>query len=291
MACGRMTILQHGRHKGLTIKGPEYETIYAFGGLCMVKEIEEIAYLNQICNHLGMDTMTAGNLCGFIIEASKMGKTRHKLDYGDVDGMASLLHMIAEKEGIGDILSRGIKFAAKEFNMEDRAVHVKGLEPAGYDPRTLKGMGLGYSVADRGACHLRSTFYKPELAGMIPPDQVEEKAKLFIDFEDRLTLFDTLILCRFFRDLYPWEALQTIIEVTTGFSKDRKGLKNTAAAVTDIVRKFNLREGMTSEDDQLPKWFYTKPLKDGKQITPEELALMKADYYALRNWDKDGVPK
>jgi aldehyde:ferredoxin oxidoreductase len=55
--------------------------------------------------------------------------------------------------------------------MADQAIHVKGLEPAGYDPRVLKGMGLAYGTSDRGACHLRATFYKPELAGMVDPEK------------------------------------------------------------------------------------------------------------------------
>jgi aldehyde:ferredoxin oxidoreductase len=88
---------------------------------------------------------------------------------------------------------------------------VKGMEPAGYDPRVLKGMGLTFATAPRGACHLRTTFYKPELAGMIPPDQIEDKAEMLIDFEDRLNIFDTLILCRFYRDLYSWEELEKTI--------------------------------------------------------------------------------
>ncbi|MBW2082262.1 MAG: aldehyde ferredoxin oxidoreductase family protein, partial [Deltaproteobacteria bacterium] len=167
MSCGRMTTVLHGRHAGLKLEGPEYETIYAFGGLCLIDSIEEIAYLNDICDRQGMDTITAGNLCAFTIEAARRGKIDYVIDYGDVDAIATLLKKIARREDIGDILARGIKFAAKEWDLEDIAVHVKGLEPAGYDPRALKGMGLAYATSDRGACHLRATFYKPELSGMI----------------------------------------------------------------------------------------------------------------------------
>lgn len=289
MACGRMTTVLEGRHKDLQVEGPEYETIYAFGGLCMVDSIEEIAYLNHLCDGLGMDTMTAGNLCGLTIEAVKDGKVKYEIDYGNVDGIAELLRLIARREGIGEILSQGIIPAAKEWNMEDRAVHVKGLEPAGYDPRVLKGMGLAYAVSDRGACHLRSTFYKPELSGMIPPDQVEDKAALFIDFEDRLTLFDTLILCRFYRDMYLWDELATIIGTVTGSSEDRDSLTARAATVSNLVRHFNIREGLTMEDDSLPQWFYQHALEKG-QITEEDLNTMRADYYRLRNWDERGIP-
>ena len=106
--------------------------------------------------------------------------------------VADLLKKIVKREGVGGLLAEGIRVASAELGLEDIAIHVKGMEPPGYDPRALKGMGLAYAVSDRGACHLRSTFYKPELAGMIDPEQIEGKAELFIDFEDRCTLFDCL---------------------------------------------------------------------------------------------------
>jgi aldehyde:ferredoxin oxidoreductase len=88
MACGKVTQVKEGRHRGLSIMGPQYETIYAFGGLCMVKSIEEIIYLNDLCDRFGMDTITTGNLVAFAIEASMQGRIREKLEYGDVDAPA-----------------------------------------------------------------------------------------------------------------------------------------------------------------------------------------------------------
>ncbi len=290
MACGRMTTIKKGRHAGLKLEGPEYETIYAFGGLCMIDSIEEIAYLNDICDRVGIDTITAGNLCAFTIEAFLRGKVDFEIDYGQVDKIAELLHMIARREGIGDVLARGIRHAAREWDLEDIAVHVKGMEPAGYDPRVLKGMGLAYATSDRGACHLRATFYKPELTGMIPPDQIEGKADLFLEFEDRLTIFDTLVLCRFYRDLYPWETLEKIIHSLTGLDADKDALRRRAADIATLVRRFNLREGMTAEDEWLSKGFFRKNEKTGDAITPEELSQMLKEYYLLHGWDENGLP-
>jgi aldehyde:ferredoxin oxidoreductase len=291
MACGRMTTIMEGRHAGLKLEGPEYETIFAFGGLCMIDSIEEIIYLNDICDRLGMDTITSGNLCAFTIEAYKRGKVDYKIDYGDVDAIAKLLNMIARREGIGNILAQGIKHAANEWDLEDIAVHVKGMEPAGYDPRVLKGMGLAYATSDRGACHLRATFYKPELSGMISPDQIEGKAALFIDFEDRLTIFDTLVLCRFYRDLYPWEILEEIVHSLTGIDSSKEALRALATSISTIIRRFNLREGLTSEDEWLPKRLFRKLEKTGHEIKPEELEYMLKDYYRLRGWSEAGIPE
>ena len=290
LACGRMTTVREGRHAGLKLEGPEYETIYAFGGLCQIDSIEEVAYLNDICDRVGIDTITAGNLCAFTIEAYKRGKIDFKIDYGDVDTIAELLKLIAQRDGIGDILARGIKYAASTWDLEDIAVHVKGMEPAGYDPRVLKGMGLAYATSDRGACHLRATFYKPELTGMIPPDQIEGKAELFVEFEDRLTIFDSLVFCRFYRDLYLWDVLGEIIHALTGLDADKEALRERAAAISTLVRRFNLREGLTPEDDWLSKGLFRKLEKTGHEIKAEDLAYMLKDYYTLRGWDENGNP-
>jgi aldehyde:ferredoxin oxidoreductase len=293
VACGNLSEVKEGRHKGLKVEGPEYETIYAFGGLCMVHEIEEILYLNDLCDRLGMDTISAGSLCAFAMEASEMGRIQEKLKWGDVDQIASLLNDITYKKRNGAILAEGIRHAAKAWGMEDIAIHIKGLDPAGYDPRILKGMGLAYATSDRGACHLRATFYKAELSGMIPSDQMEGKAKLFLEFEDRFNIHDSLILCRFYRDIYwDWNYLSKIAEVTTGLKLDEIQLRKISSNIQNETRRFNLREGITSKDDTLPKRFFDEPLgKDEKTIRMEDLQKMLQDYYALRGWSVEGIPK
>lgn len=291
IACGRMTTVLNGRHAGLRIEGPEYETIFAFGGLCMIDSIEEITYLNDICDRFGLDTISAGNLCGLTIEAARKKKVNVKIDYGDVDAIAALLGKIANRQGIGDILARGIKHAANVWGMEDTAVHVKGLEPPGYDPRVLKGSGLAFAVSDRGACHLRATFHNPELKGMIRPEVTQGKAGLLIDFEDRLMLMDAFILCRFFRDIYPWDRLSRIVEMTIGLKADKAALQKIASEISTLTRCFNIREGLTSEDDSLPKCFYKEILKTGHVVKEADLAAMLKDYYTLRGWNENGVPE
>ncbi|GAB4274753.1 MAG: aldehyde ferredoxin oxidoreductase family protein [Deferrisomatales bacterium] len=292
MACGKLTEVTSGRHRGLRIEGPEYETIYAFGGLCLIESIEEIAYLNDLCDRLGVDTITAGNLVALAMEAGARGTLAEAPRFGDPDGAAALLEDIAARRGLGEALAGGIRQAARQWGVEDVAVHVKGLEPAGYDPRVLKGMGLAYATSDRGACHLRATFYKPELSGQIPPDAVEGKAKLFVEYEDRLTLFDTLVLCRFYRDFYQWPELAEMVRLSTGLEVGEAGLRRIARDVTDQVRRFNLREGLTPEDDWLPDRLFDEPLPEtGARLTREELARMRREYYEHRGWDEQGRPE
>jgi len=289
VACGNMTEVLSGPRQGLKIEGPEYETIYAFGGLCLIDSIEEIIHLNDLCDRLGLDTMTAGNLIALAMEASKRGRLPERLDYGDADQAAAWLGRIARREGIGHVLADGIRSAAKTLDLTDLAVHVKGLEPAGYDPRALKGMGLAYAVSDRGACHLRTTFYKAELSGLIDPEAVEGKAELFLDFEDRCTLFDALIACRFYRDFYTWEELSEIVALTTGQRLDKAGLQALAGRITDAARRFNLREGMSSEQDRLPERLFKENLEDGRSLSRTDQERLLQDYYRLRGWGSDGM--
>lgn len=292
IACQRQTTVKSGRHKGLRLDGPEYETIGAFGGLNMVEDIKEIAYLNDICDRLGMDTITAGNVTAFAIEAFNKGKIDYAIHYGDVDQIAELLRMIAYREGIGNILAEGVRFAAKELGFEEMSIQVKGLEPPSFDPRHLKGMGLGYAVSDRGACHLRTTFYKPELAGLIAPEQIKGKAAMLLEYEDRLTIFDSLIVCRFFRDLYFWEELGQIVKATLGYDLGEKDLRSISRNIALTIREFNLREGMKPGDDFLPEHFFTHPLgKKQRVLQEEEFTRLVRDYYELRGYSSFLVKK
>jgi len=290
VACSRMTRVETGRHTGLEIEGPEYETIYAFGGLCCVDDIREVAWLNDICDRLGIDTMSAGNLCGLAIEAARRRKIEYAIDYGQTDAIADLLHLIAARKGIGDTLAKGILHAAAQWGLEDIAIHVKGLEPAGYDPRALKGMGLAYATASRGARHMRGTILRAELTGVIAPDEIKGKAALYVDFEDRHTIFDCLVLCRFYRDLYPWEEMRTLLEALTGLDGSRASLEKIAADITTLIRQFNLREGLDTAEDKLPGRIYKNALTTGQAISEADLNYMLQDYYKLRGWNKRGVP-
>jgi aldehyde:ferredoxin oxidoreductase len=290
MACGKHLTVTQGRREGLVVEGPEYETIYAFGGLCCINSIQDIAYFNDLCDKLGLDTISAGNMVALAMEGVARGRLKADVQYGNSDHVEALLYEMAKGEGLGKILGQGIVNASRELGLEDLAIHVKGMEPAGYDPRALKGMGLAYAVSDRGACHLRSTFYKAELSGQIDADQIKGKAELFLEYEDRCTLFDCLILCRFYRDFY-WDELGDIISLTTGLDMDQTELRNAAARVTDMTRRFNLREGLSAADDCLPERMYKEPLKEGKSISQEDLQAMVQDYYRLRGWDEQGVPR
>ncbi len=282
LQCTKQSVVKGGRHAGLEIEGPEFETIYAIGGLNCIEGLEEVAYLNDVCDRLGLDTMSAGNLSAFAIEAYKRGKSGFVIEYNDPDRTAELYRAIAYREGIGDLLASGIREAAKSLGLENIAVHVKGLEPAGFDPRVLKGMGLSYATAARGACHLRGTFYKAELSGQIPKEQIEGKAELHIDYEDRAALFDTLILCRFFRDFIKWDELAGLIQGSTGLVLTKEELQLLANRITRETRLYNRREGLGSSEDTLPPALLDNPNVEGAVLTGSELKTMIDEYNSIR---------
>ncbi len=282
LRCTKRSKVKYGRHQGLEIEGPEYETIYAIGGLNEIDSLEEVVFLNDICDGLGIDTISAGNISAFAVEAFKKGKTKFKIDYNQPDRIAELYRLIAKKKDVGAIFAEGIKNAANELGLEDYAVHVKGLEPAGFDPRVLKGMGLSYATAARGACHLRGTFYKAELSGEIKTSQISGKAKLLIDYEDRAALFDCLILCRFFRDFIYWEEISALFEASTGRRFHKGDLEIIANRITQKTREYNLREGLDSSTDTLPRRFLTEPTKEGASLSTHDLNLMILEYNQIR---------
>lgn len=126
---------------------------------------------------------------------------------------------------------------------------------------------------------------------MIDPEQIDGKAKMFTEWEDRLIIFDTLILCRFYRDLYQWEELSTIIQGLTGIKLSTENMRKIASNISDNTRKFNLREGLTLEDDKLPKRFHEEFLPETQKIiTEQQMNQLLSEYYHARGWDETGKP-
>jgi len=294
IACGKLSKTKEGsKYPGLVVEGPEYETIYALGGLCCIDDIEDILYLNDLCDRYGIDTITAGNIIAFTMEASSLGKTKEKYEYGNTSHAADLIEKIVFKKGIGKVLSEGIVFASKYFGLGDLAIHNKGLEPAGYDPRMLPGTALGYAVSMRGGCHLRSGFYKAELSDYSKPDDIDDKAYHVADWEDRFCVQDTLIICRFFRDLYWWDETVELFRVIYGdesISKDE--LKNMSNRIHALAKKFNIRENPDNVEslDKLPKRLFKEKLENGSVMDQNVFDKLKSEYYKLRGWDERGIP-
>jgi aldehyde:ferredoxin oxidoreductase len=286
MKCVKHNFVFKGRHKGLECEGPEYETAYVFGGLCEITDFAELMWLNDICDRLGVDTMSAGNLCALAIEASRRGLIDEKMDFGDPDCVGAFLRKMCLREGIGDIWAEGVLRVEKEYGLEGIAVHVKGMEPAGYEPRSQKGMGLGFATTARGACHLRATMYKPELMGIIDPHEIVGKADIYCDWEDRLTIMDCLVYCRFYRDLVQWPYITAVVNAAIGADYTEADLHRIANRIVTMTHDFNAARGIGRETERLPEWVSDKPMEDETAWTfpQSEMEYMLADYYRIRGW-------
>jgi aldehyde:ferredoxin oxidoreductase len=298
IACGKVCEVKEGPYSGVKVSGPEYETIFAFGGLCEISDIKAICKINDLCDRYGLDTISTGNVIAFAIEAYKRGKlkTEFPLDYGDPETIISLIELIAKREGIGNILAEGVKKASEKLSLKDLAIHVKGLELPGYDPRGLKAVSLAYAIATRGACHLRACAYAFELDGIFDRFSMDlKKVDILIDWEDRFTIFDSMLLCRFARNIYHWEDLSQIYESITGNEMSISKLREISKKITNLARMFSVREGISRKDDILPPKFFSEAFSKGSSaqqvISKAEFEKMLEEYYVKREWNLNGIPK
>jgi aldehyde:ferredoxin oxidoreductase len=286
--CVKHNFVFEGRHKGLEIEGPEYETACLFGGLCEIDDFAEIMWLNDICDRLGVDSMSAGNLCALAIECSQRGLIDERLDFGDAEAVGDFLTRMCLREGeIPDLFAEGILAVEEAIpEISGVAVHVKGMEPAAYEPRAMKGMGFAFAMATRGACHLRSTFYKPELMGLSDPHAIEDgKTELFVDWEDRLCIMDTLIYCRFYRDMVQWPYITQVVNAAIGTDYSEANLHAIANRIITETHRFNELRGFGIEHERLPDWVSETPMEDTGWTFPQaEMDVMRSRYYELRGW-------
>lgn len=296
VSCGKLSSVKEGEFKGTVVEGPEYETIFAFGGLCEIADIRAVTKANEICDLLGLDTITAGNVVGFTMRANELDRLElgFPIDFGSAEDTFKLLRMISYREGIGDILADGVMRASEFLDLEDIAVHVKGLEPPGYDPRGYNGMALSYGVGVRGADHLRSSVFLPEGRGVVDRFAVEGKGRFVKRSEDFLAIFDSMILCNFVSGAYSWEDLTDLYKYATGFDVNTDELKRCAERIVNMARTFSTREGISRKDDYLPNIFYEVPFTEGSSkahvVVKEDYDRMLDEYYKARNWSEEGIP-
>ena len=273
----------------------EYETIFALGSNLGITDPNWVIMFNDLADRLGMDTISLGNTIGFAIELSKMGKIGLKIDWGDAETIKKLIVDIAYRKDVGDLLADGVVMVAKKLGVENLAVHVKGLEPAAYDPRSLKGMALNYAIAGRGADHLGTMAYAIDIAGKAGgKDSLgEEKVRAIINYENLSALMDSLLLCKFGRYVYDFQVITDLLNLVTGFNYSVDEVIKTGERIITLTRLINVRMGVDKGKDQLPrKWF--EPVEfEGKKyvITKDEFENALSEYYKLRGWDENGIPK
>ncbi|MGC9136397.1 aldehyde ferredoxin oxidoreductase family protein [Caldivirga sp.] len=271
----------------------EYETSMALGGLTGVNDPEKLIELGELADRLGFDSISLGNSIAFIIYLGEKGIVKDAPKWGDYEGIRKLIIDAAYRRGLGELIALGTRGIGEKLGVSDLAINVKGLEPAGYDPRTLKGMILNNAVSERGADHLWSMAYSIDIAGQGGGRFAtgSEKVSAVMDFEERSTLYDSMLLCKFGRYIYDWETMRKALNAVTGFNYTINELKDAAQRIIVMHRYMN---GTTIEQDRLPpRWLKEPVMYEGKSyiVTEEEWASMVKEYYRLRGYDERGVPK
>ncbi len=306
--CGKLFEIKSGKFAGVAVDGLEYETLYSLGAACGNASIESAARGNEICDVLGMDTISAGVTIGFAMELVQrgvltVGEVGMNLTFDNAeDAVPQMLELMGRREGFGDVLADGVRLAAERIGKgaERYAIHTKGMEPPAYDVRGMKGHGLAYMTSTRGACHLRAGFYAPELVGKfwrwegIDRQSPEGKGAMVATMENFMCVYDSVGLCKFSRGFFLIERLCEVLEAITGLRFTEDELLRIGERIHNMKGHFNFREGVIRKDWLLPTRIREDPIPDGPSkgslITTEQMDRMLDDYMAARGWTADGEP-
>lgn len=295
--------------------GPEYETVASLGSACGVDDLKAIAHGNELCNLYGLDTIETGMAIAFAMECFERGILNQAdadgldLRFGNAASMVAMIHAIANRSGLGELLGEGVMRAAEEIGCgaERYAMHVKGQELPMHEPRWKQGMGLGYAVSPTGADHLHnmhdSMFNKVNRTfrekawplGILEPlkttDLSPAKVRLLYYVSNWSHLYNSLGMCQFMP--YNPARITDLARAVTGWNVTEWDLAKTAERGIQMTRVFNVREGFGPEEDRLPERFF-EPFTDGPlagvAVRRDEFQRALEVYYQMLGWDAEGVP-
>ena len=301
--CGKYS---HSKKHDVYVEGPEYETNGMLGSDLGIGDIEDIAKANQLCDELGLDTISAGGAIAWAMECYEKGVLSREqtggldLRFGNAEAVFPLIERIAHRQGwLGNLLAEGVKRAAAEVGQgsEKWAVHVKGMEQSAYDTHNATSMLLAYMTADVGAHHNRAWAITYDIA--VGRDKVTpEKAAKVIELQHIRPLMDTLGCCRLqWVELgMPLDHYAPAMTALTGVEYSWEDLLHISERIWNLTRMIWVREveGFGRAWDAPPPRFVEEPavggVTDGK-FTPPEMAQQMLDfYYQQRGWDASGIP-
>lgn len=307
IGCGREVEMDHPTFGQVQGAGPEYETLACLGSNCLVDDLAAVVKGNDLCNRYGLDTISTGGVIAFAMEACERGLLTSEdmgfpLNWGDGEGLIRLIHQIAHREGIGDLLAEGVKRAANKLGplAQEFAIHVKGMELPAHDPRAFNSLAVGYATSSRGACHLQgfshayeSSLHPQDLGipEMLDRFSRERKGELTARAQDLMAVLDSLKICKFI--LFAGVGLGDISAWTgavLGQEFSPEQLLLIGERISNLKRLINLRYGMTRKDDTLPPRILTLKRGGGTGDHLPPLHYMLSDYYQFRGWNEQGIP-
>lgn len=305
VACGKDVKIESGRYAGTHAKIPEWETVYGFGPLIENADIETIIKAGELCDMLGLDTITMGVTLAFAYDCFERGilskaDVGRPLHFGDPEPILDLIRQTAAREGFGELLAEGSARMAVRLGRgaEKSLLCVKGLEIPGHSARALKGMSIGYATATRGGSH-HDARPTPFYVGAVDRFSVAAAPGFAVRSQNFTAIGDSLVQCRFVGErggygLFIDSTYAQLMRLVTGYDWTTAELETVGERICSLERCFNVREGIRRHDDRLPYKVMHEAIPDGPSrgmvCPPEELHSMLDEYYRLRGWDADGVP-
>jgi aldehyde:ferredoxin oxidoreductase len=301
--CGRVVLLRKGGMDKEVGGGPEYESIACLGANCLVDDIEVIIEANELCNRYGMDTISVGSTVAFAMEAYDRGLLSEisagPIRWGDGKVLLSMIHSIARQEGIGKMLSQGVKRAAEYLGhaATEFAVQIKGLELPAHDPRACVSSYLAYATSNRGACHLQAFSHVYELGnsepqlgieGDVDRHSEEGKAELVMKTQDLMSMYDAIKICKFliFAQVHVDQVLSWY-NLATGAALSLEAFMQAGGRLFSLKRGYNQRCGISRKDEKVPD----RVLVEGLSGEIINFSKMLQKYYELRGYNSEGMLK
>ncbi len=278
------------RWDGHEVEGPEYETAAFLGSGCEISDAKDLTFANEICDDLGMDTISAGVTCSFAMECYEKGLVENweglELKWGNAEAQRALLKKMAYREGIGNVFCDGTRVASQKIgkSSEEFAINIFGMEISGVNPKGSLTMGVAMAVADF-ASHTRLWLTEAE-AG--PDFKIEDIPQAVADGLDTINARNCLVIC----DFVPFglDRLAPILNVLTGFEYTADSLLDLGTRITHLARRYNLRNGRKPSDDILPERFFKEKslsgFMRGKILDKKYFKSIIQKYYELRDWNE-----
>jgi aldehyde:ferredoxin oxidoreductase len=306
IGCSRWVKIEEGPYK-MEGPGPEYETLGTFGSMLLNDDLESICHLNELCNGYGLDTISTGCAIAFAMEAYENGVITKddtggvELTWGNVDAIIEMTHQIGQAKGLGALLGQGVKRAAAQLGKgtEKYAIHVKGLEVPMHDPRAFHSMAVTYAAGPRGACHLHGAAFIYDM-GIIAPDfgamykggRFDKKGKGVNAkaAQDQMSIINSLVICQFCGLALAAFHTAHLLGAATGLLYKTKDIPLIADRITTLQRAFSVRCGVSAKDDTLPERLQTPTTEGGAAGMVANLEDQLVEFYAVRGWNKDGIP-
>lgn len=295
IACGRYCKWNEGEGAG-----PEYETVWVFGSNCGIHDYDAIHQANDLCNKLGLDTISVGATIAAGMELFQRGYIKPEeldgtpLEFGNAKGMVEWVRKIAYREGLGSKMALGSYRLAESYGAAELSMSVKKQELPAYDPRGVQGQGLQYATNNRGGCHVRGYLISPEILGLpekLDRFSLEGKATWVKTFQDLTSVIDSVGLCLFSSFALGLTDYTELVNAVTGFNYTEDELLLCGERVWNNERLHNLRVGYTKDDDTLPKRFLKDPIPDGpSKGQVHRLEELLPEYYSVRGWTEEGIP-